>query len=221
MPDVHFIVRLTGLDVNLPECPAMFISPTEAVKIYDVSKPTLYADMNGGTISYEVEKRRSGGKKRKINVAELDRVYKKREEKEEILTSKNVQSGQKNTEINGNNDNAEVRLLNQQIEFLKEKIEASELESEKWEEAFKKAQATADKITALLEDKSSNSHNNVSQETNEKIAKLLEMQIERGEQDKKLAALEKSLSDMRKQNQSMFRQLKEERSKGFFKKLFG
>lgn len=199
----------------------MFISPTEAVKIYDVSKPTLYADMNGGTISYEVEKRRSGGKKRKINVAELDRVYKKRVEKEEILTSKNVQSGQKNTEINGNNDNAEVRLLNQQIEFLKEQIEARELESEKWEEAFKKAQATADKITALLEDKSSNSHNNVSQETNEKIAKLLEMQMERGEQDKKLAALEKSLSDMRKQNQSMFRQLKEERSKGFFKKLFG
>lgn len=199
----------------------MFISPTEAVKIYDVSKPTLYADMNGGTISYEVEKRRSGGKKRKINVAELDRVYKKREDKEENLTSKNVQSGKANTEINGFDGSAEVRLLNQKIEFLKEQIEARELETEKWEEAFKKAQATADKITALLEDKSANSHNIVSQETNEKIAKLLEMQMENGEQDKKLAALEKSLSDMRKQNQSMFRQLKEERSKGFFKKLFG
>jgi hypothetical protein len=45
----------------------MFISPTNAVKMYNVSKPTLYKDMSDGTLSFDKDDRG----RRKLNVAEL------------------------------------------------------------------------------------------------------------------------------------------------------
>lgn len=53
----------------------MSLSPAEAIRIYDVSKPTLYKDMNNGTVSYVLDDK----KKRKLNPAELDRIYQKKQ----------------------------------------------------------------------------------------------------------------------------------------------
>jgi hypothetical protein len=54
----------------------MSLSPAEAIRIYDVSKPTLYKDMNNGTVSYVLDDK----KKRKLNPAELDRIYQKKQQ---------------------------------------------------------------------------------------------------------------------------------------------
>ena len=74
----------------------MFISPTNAVKMYDVSKPTLYKDMSEGKLSFTKDDR----DRRKINVAELDRLYEKREDTPADLTSANVKNGEAFTEPN-------------------------------------------------------------------------------------------------------------------------
>ena len=49
----------------------MKVNPTEAAQIAGVTRKTLYADMQKGTLSYELTDK----KKRLINVAELERVY--------------------------------------------------------------------------------------------------------------------------------------------------
>ncbi len=114
----------------------MFISPTDAVKMYDVSKPTLYKDMSDGTISFTKDDR----DRRKINVAELDRLYAKRQDAPEGLTSTNGNQWDGLTEPNVNNQhlaqqakaireqieqsrNREIELLEAQIEQFKNQIE--------------------------------------------------------------------------------------------------
>ena len=39
----------------------MQISPTEAVKMYEVSKPTIYKDMEEGKVSFEFDARKKYG----------------------------------------------------------------------------------------------------------------------------------------------------------------
>ncbi len=114
----------------------MYISPTDAVKMYNVSKPTLYKDMSSGTISFDKDDRG----RRKLNVAELDRLYDKREGAKTELTLKNVNPEQGLTEskVNnqqlaqqlntireqiGNGKDREIQLLEQQIEQYREQIE--------------------------------------------------------------------------------------------------
>lgn len=114
----------------------MFISPTNAIKMYDVSKPTLYKDMSEGKLSYTKDDR----KRRKINVAELDRIYQKRQAVEEDLTLDNVKEITDFTEANVKNKQVtsqvkaireqiekskgrEVELLEQQIEQYKDQVE--------------------------------------------------------------------------------------------------
>ncbi len=133
----------------------MYISPTEAIKMYDVSKPTLYKDMSEGNLSYRKDDR----KRRKINIAELDRLYQKREGQGNDLTSNNVKRDTPLTELNVNNKhvaaqikviqeqiqsghNREVELLNNQIEQLQNQIEN-----------LNKNLNKALDITALIEDK--------------------------------------------------------------------
>ena len=133
----------------------MLVSPTEAVKIYKISKPTLYNDMKSGKLSYEL----NGRKKRKVNVAELDRLYDKRKDTGEELTSKTVKAKQNLTNSNGSNlhlereinsireqvetgHKREVELLNNQIEQLRNQVES-----------LNKNLNKALDVTALLEDK--------------------------------------------------------------------
>lgn len=133
----------------------MLITPTKAVKLFKVSKPTLYNDMKSGKLSFELDGRR----KRKINVAELERLYDGRKDIEEGLTSSSVKPKRNFTTSNENNLNIErqietlheqiqtnhkreVELLNNQIEQLQNQVDS-----------LNKNLNKALDVTALLEDK--------------------------------------------------------------------
>jgi chromosome segregation ATPase len=209
----------------------MYISPAEALRIYDVSKPTLYKDMSEGNLSFEYDDR----KRRRINVAELDRVYKKRPSGDQAQTSQDVQPDQGHTGLNVKQPSHEVELLQQEVEFLKREIRARSEDNERWREAFDKAQATADKITALLEDKSGGARQSGENDKHiELLTKLLERQSEEGSvQNQKISTLEQTLEEVRTQNKRVLHEMKkreeaknkeaaaENENKSFLKRLFG
>jgi len=128
------------------------ISPAEAVRQFDVSKPTLYSDMNDGKLSYTLDDR----KRRRLDVAELQRLYDLRKKEESQATDSNVQSGSENTQSNVKQDDARAEYLEREIEFMKKELENRREEVARWQDAFEKAQETAQKVTMLLEDKSQN-----------------------------------------------------------------
>jgi hypothetical protein len=188
----------------------MHISPTEAVKTYNVSKPTLYEDMKNGRISYQKNERN----KRRINVAELDRVYDKRVGGS---VSTNVKVRNDKTELNDSKSSdaadVEIRYLKELNKQQKEQFEA---QVQSLQIALDKAQEGQNSVTRILED----------QRTKEAGA---------GEWEKSFKALESRLSNQEstskeikereekilRQNKALKNALQEERSRGFFKKLFG
>lgn len=130
----------------------MLVSPAKAISIYNVSKPTLYADMKSGKLSYTKDQRG----KRKIDHAELERVYPKRQGGNVSFTNTDVKN-RPETKSPGTDSiqtELEKKLLEQKIEFLESQLRSKDEMIDKWQDAFDKAQKTADKITALLEDKS-------------------------------------------------------------------
>ena len=133
----------------------MWLSPTKAVKMYNVSKPTLYADMKDGSLSYEMTDR----KKRKINVAELDRLYDKRDTEEGASNTKTVKGNSTLTETNVSKRQLEQKLeeahakiaesQEREITALKNQIENQKEQIEQLNKNLNKALD----VTALLEDK--------------------------------------------------------------------
>jgi hypothetical protein len=197
----------------------MYISPAEAVRLYDISKPTLYKDMMDGKLSYKEDER----KKRRINVAELDRVYEKRRSEDQTQTSQNVKPTDDNTVFNVNQTSPQLERLQQEVEFLRRELQARSEDTERWREAFDKAQATADKITALLEDKSAGARQTQGHDKHiELLTKLLERQSEEGRvQDKKIESLEQTLREVRLQNRRVLAEMKKNENKGLLQRLFG
>jgi DNA repair exonuclease SbcCD ATPase subunit len=187
----------------------MFITPAEAIRRYNVSKPTLYSDMTEGKLSFKFDDR----KKRKIDVAELDRLYEKRIEAGPA-TQVNVNPRPDLTQSNVNQNVGEIERLNQEIGYLKRELHMRQNETEKWQEAFDKAQATADKITALLENKSGSGAGEW-----EKALKALEERI--SNQD---AQAKKEIEDIKKNSQQQVMRyktaLEAEKNKPFWKKIF-
>jgi hypothetical protein len=209
----------------------MYISPSEALRIYDVSRPTLYKDMSEGNLSFDYDDR----KRRRINVAELDRVYKKRPSGDQAQTSQDVQPGHGYTELNVKQPSHEVERLRQQVEFLEHALRARSEDTERWREAFDRAQSTADKITALLEDRSAGARQGGDHDKHiELLTKMLERQSEAGRaQDEKITTLEKTLEEVRQQNKRVLHEIKkreeakdkkaaeENENKSFIKRFFG
>jgi hypothetical protein len=185
--------------------------------------------MGSGKLSYQ----KNGRDKRRINVAELDRVYEKRPSGEQA--SQNVQSAHDSTELNVKQPSREFERLQQEVEFLKREIHARSEDTERWREAFDKAQATADKITALLEDRSAGARQGGGHDKHiELLTKLLERQSEEGRaQDHKIATLEKTLEEVRQQNKRVLHEMKKREedknkeaaqkneNKSFIQRLFG
>lgn len=133
----------------------MFVSPTKAIKMYNVSKPTLYSDMKSGKLSYQINDR----KKREINVAELDRLYKKRENGTTNYSSETVKTKPNLTETN-----VSTIALEKELEKVKQSLaESQKRETELLKEQVGQLQNQVEKlninlnkaldITALLEDK--------------------------------------------------------------------
>ena len=196
----------------------MFISPAEALRRYAVSKPTLYSDMGDGKLSYSLDDRG----KRRINVAELDRLYEKRPAGAKHPEAANVHDPEAQTEFNGKEPAHLVAMLNQKIEHLDREVRARGEDAEKWREAFEKAQATADKITALIEDRSLGARpTRDHDEKIDKLTKLVEQQVEEASnQYKKIAELEQSLKKTQMQNKRLLTTLEDHKNMGFFKRLF-
>lgn len=194
----------------------MNISPAEALRRYNVSKPTLYSDMKDGKLSFTLDDR----KRRKINIAELDRIYDKREEEGALTVEKSVRSPINNTQSNVKST-AEYSMgrLEIEVEYLKRELTNRQEETERWKDAFDKAQSTADKITALLEDQSSKSRHATDKDEWKKALTELETRIsnqEKTNQEKEIEA-----QKILQQNKALKKSLTEEQSKGFFKRLLG
>ena len=196
----------------------MFISPAEALRRYAVSKPTLYSDMGDGKLSYSLDDRG----KRRINVAELDRLYEKRLAGAKHPDAVHVHDPEAQTEFNGKETAHLVAMLNQKIEHLDREVRARGEDAEKWREAFEKAQATADKITALIEDRSLGARpTRDHDEKIDKLTKLVEQQVEEASnQYKKIAELEQSLKKTQMQNKRLLTTLEDHKNTGFFKRFF-
>ncbi len=98
----------------------MYYSPTQAIKHYVVSKPTLYKDMSDGNLSFKIDDK----KRRKINVAELGRLYEPRETRASEASSGNVKQGSQKTEnsVNGltMDERTELAVLRAKVESLSE-----------------------------------------------------------------------------------------------------
>lgn len=190
----------------------MWLSPTKAVKMYNVSKPTLYSDMKDGSLSYEMTDR----KKRKINVAELDRLYDKRDSEEGASSSKTVKENSSLTETN-----VSKRKLEQKLEEAHAKIAESQereitalknqIENQKEQiELLNKNLNKALDVTALLEDKrEGQGAKEVERDTK---LEMLENQIKRlSAKSERQAALDKK----------RIQELEKENAKSWFQKLIG
>lgn len=185
----------------------MKVNPTEAAQIAGVTRKTLYADMQKGTLSYELTDK----KKRLINVAELERVYGtlakdvSGTEQKELFSSKENE-GEKGAPLN----DAEAQIMAVRLEFMekeraRERAQLNE-QIEHLRSMLSSEQEERRKITALLTDQSSE------REKQGQAQKRAESELD---------VLKQTVLELKKQNRSIFKALKDEREKSFWQKLFG
>ena len=190
------------------------LSPAEAVRQFDVSKPTLYSDMNDGQLSYTLDDRN----RRRLDVAELQRLYSLR--RKEVEEGDNVRNRSTETNSDVRKEDTRLELLQQEIKFMKRELENRREEVTRWQDAFEKAQETAQKVTLLLEDKSQNGAGEDKEAQWQSAFKTLEERLanKEAENEQKIVQLRKQAS----QRVSRLKQeLETERAKTFWQKLFG
>lgn len=191
------------------------VSPSKAAELADVSRTTIYADMGSGKLSFTQQSKN----KKTINVAELERVYGSLKVMDGQKVSSSVKTEQKDrTPLQS--DLVELAVLREKVSNHEKLDEQNQERIEYLEKALDKAQTNAQR---LLEDKSGESSQN---EKWEKTMKALESRIanqEKAEKDRQ--EREQKLMDENKRIKQAYakkkRELEEEQSKGFFKKLFG
>lgn len=121
----------------------MFFSPTQATKHYEVSKPTLYKDIKEGKVSVTLDAK----KRKRINVAELDRVYKKRENTETRNSEvEEVKKRKAFSSADGNSD------LITELAVLKERISHVEKDRDYFKEQYEKEKEKLHHNVLLLSD---------------------------------------------------------------------
>ena len=214
----------------------MFVSPTDAVKMYNVSKPTLYKDMSDGKLSFEKDNR----DRRKINVAELDRIYSKREGNNEDLTSINGNSISTLTESNVNSQHLiqQIKAIreqieqskNREIELLEKQIEQLKDQNENLNRHLDETREEHRVYVRLLEDKREGEGTNSIDldhklEYMEQQLSMLQNQnkllIEKEEERKKRdAARRRRIEKRRKEREEENAQKAKQKSRGLFERLF-
>lgn len=213
----------------------MYVSPTEAIRMYDVSKPTLYKDMSDGKLSFEKDERG----RRKLNVAELDRIYSKRAEEGTPLTSNNVQSSRSFTDANVN-PNAlinEVKTIKEQIDqakdreikLLEQQIEQLREQNDNLNRYLKETREEHQGYLRLLEHKSAEEGGRSSQldqklEMMDEQMRLLQEQnqllLRKEAERKRRAAIRKKKIEERKRQRVLQKAEQAEKSKSFLERLF-
>lgn len=207
----------------------MFISPTDAVKMYDVSKPTLYKDMSDGTISFTKDDR----DRRKINVAELDRLYAKRPDAMEGLASTSGKTWDGLTEPNVNNQHLvqQVKAIreqieqsrNREIELLEEQIEQFKNQIEKLHQHLDETREEHRVYVRLLEDKREEQGAKTSR-WDQKLQAMEHQLSALQDQNKLLVAREeerKRRIEERRRKQEVEKQQEQERKLRLWNRLFG
>ena len=201
----------------------MYVTPTKAVKLFKTSRPTLYNDMKSGKLSFELD----GRKKRKINVAELDRLYDKREKTDENLMSKSVKS-----ENNFTSSNVNDSSLKREIENIREQIQSShkreiELMNNQIEqlqsqlENLNKNLGKALDVTALLEDKRAGQgakETEIDEKFKNMESVIEELRLQNKRFRDKESERQKKSEERRKQRE--LEAIEKEKNKTLFKRLF-
>ena len=136
----------------------MQISPAKAVRLYKISKPTLYADMKSGKLSFT----KSHRGKRQIDTAELSRLYDLREKGQGAGDPENVKNGKGLTELNGSVETKSVKyeaLLETKLNNAEKLLEEVKAQRDQLIQDKEKIQGQLDKaleigapIGRLLED---------------------------------------------------------------------
>ena len=192
----------------------MQVSPTKALRLYKVSKPTLYQDMKTGKLSFS----KTPKGRRQIDVAELDRVYSKREEG----TNDNQDQNDTLSNVRQPNDAISEKLYEKQIQLLHDQLQFKDQMIDEWKGAFEKAQRTADKITALIEYQSeSRGDRKEIDDLKETVQSLVNQNREllKKEEERKRAREAKRKRDLEKQAE--IKRLEEEsRRRGLLRKIF-
>lgn len=198
----------------------MLVSPTKALKMFQVSKPTLYQDMKNAKISFT----KTDKGRRQIDVAELSRVYEYRADWQEEGQSEKAKTINSDLAKTQNTDNFHLELLKRENDLLQEQMKFKDKMIEEWQEAFNKAQSTADKITALIEDKTG------SPQKNEKIEELEKTMAQlKSSNDEFITLQEQRVQEKAQLRQKLNEEMKkrraielalEEKSRGFFQRLF-
>ena len=185
----------------------MKVSITKAAKLAGVSRTTLYNDMNSGKLTYIA----SGKNKKVIDVAELERVYGSLTVQDNDQPSTTVKTEQKPTTSKAESDTALIELA-----VLRERLETLETERKREREQFE------ERIEQLQETL------NKTQDNQTKTTLLLEHYTKEGrggEWEKAIKTLEDRIGNQekiaRRQRAALEKELEEERSKGFFERLFG
>ena len=196
----------------------------EAAKIAGISRQTIYRHIEKKPIS--TEKDDEGNLF--IEASELLRVY---GDKLNFDVTNNKSNSNKNNPVlqavTTNDSSSDIKVTeeklnsaNKQIEMLESQIrrerEILEEQVETLRTVLEKSQETQSKTVALLENKTSKNEQNI--EWN-KTLNALEKRIANQEKTKKEKEIE--TEKFRKQNIILKKALNEEKSKGFFKKLFG
>ncbi len=198
----------------------MLVSPTKALKMFQVSKPTLYQDMKNAKLSFT----KTDKGRRRIDVAELARVYEYKEDWQE--ENKNEIKKTINSDLANSitADKYHLELVKRENNLLQEQIKFKDKMIEEWQDAFNKAQSTADKITALIEDKTG------TPQKNEKISELEKNMAELKNRNDELLnyekqrLLEKTLLRQKlneeKEKRRLIEQELEKKSRGILDKFF-
>ncbi len=192
----------------------MKVSITKAASLSGVSRTTLYTDMNSGKLSYHLE----GKNRRKIDVAELERVYGDLKINETKKVSSSVKTEQ--TSLTKDAPLTELAVLRERVEMLENHFrrerEQYEGRIESLDNALSKAQDGQNRLTLLLEDQRSKESGAGAWE---KSIKALEARLANQERAEKKR--EEREEKVLRQNQTLRKALKAEREKGFLKKFFG
>ena len=193
----------------------MQVSPTKALRLYKVSKPTLYQDMKTGKLSFS----KTPKGRRQIDVAELDRVYSKREEG----TNDNQNQNETLSNVRHPDNSVSEKLYEKQIQLLQDQLQFKDQMIDEWKGAFEKAQRTADKITALIEYQSESRGDrkeiDVLKETVQTLVNQNQELLAKEEERKRARIARKKLEQEKLAEKIRLKE--EERRRGFFKMLFG
>ncbi len=196
----------------------------EAAKIAGISRQTIYRHIDKKPISTEKDDEgnifidasellRIYGDKLNFDVTNTKSDNKESNEKLQAVTSSNSTDGIKIIEERLNSASKQIEMLETQIQREREMLEdqIGTLRS-----ALEKSQETQSKTVTLLEDKTSKNEKSAEWKS---TLKALEERIANQEVGHKEQELE--AEKMRKQNKVLQKALTEEKSKGFFKRMFG